>query len=148
MLARIEIEHAHHGGAENGALPVTYDHFVEYGVHRHSIAPAIRELGALGFIEVTRRGCAGNADCRQPSLYRLTYRNAKGEAGDGTHEWKRVATIQQAEALAMRARSDADVRAVANGRKQKTSAGFRPVSMMESSTEKQEILVAETVTTS
>lgn len=147
VLARIEIEHAHHGGAENGALPVTYDHFVEYGVHRHSIAPAIRELVALGFIEVTRRGCAGNADCRQPSLYRLTYMQAKGERDNGTHEWRRVHSIEQAEALAKRARSDADTRAVAKGRKQKTSAGFRPVSMMELSTERQESLVTENVTT-
>jgi hypothetical protein len=48
VLARIEIEHAHHGGAENGKLPVTYDHFVEYGLHRHAVGPAIRELVSLG----------------------------------------------------------------------------------------------------
>jgi hypothetical protein len=42
-LSRIEIEHAHHGGAVNGALPVTYEHFIEYGLHRRMIAPAIRE---------------------------------------------------------------------------------------------------------
>jgi hypothetical protein len=39
VLDRIEIEHAHHGGNDNGRLPVTFDQFVEYGVHRHSSAP-------------------------------------------------------------------------------------------------------------
>lgn len=89
VLSRIEIEHAHHGGVENGELPVTYDHFVEYGLHRHAIAPAIRELAALGFIEVMRRGCALNGDLQQVSLYRLTFRHAKRAAGDGTHEWRK-----------------------------------------------------------
>jgi DNA-binding transcriptional MocR family regulator len=51
FLARLEIEMAHHGGNDNGRLPVTYDHFVEYGVRRHSIKPTLRELEALGFIE-------------------------------------------------------------------------------------------------
>jgi Type III restriction enzyme, res subunit len=36
-LARIEIELAHHGGNDNGKLPVTFDDFVQYGVRRHSI---------------------------------------------------------------------------------------------------------------
>jgi hypothetical protein len=50
-LARIEIELAHHGGTDNGKLPVRYDDFERYGIHRHSIAPALRELVALRFIE-------------------------------------------------------------------------------------------------
>src|SRR5215471_4459427 len=62
LLARIEIEHAHHGGNDNGSLPVTYEDFVEYGVERHAIAPALRECEALGFIEITERGRAGNAE--------------------------------------------------------------------------------------
>lgn len=116
VLARIEIEHAHHGGAENGKLPVTYDHFVEYGLHRHAIGPAIREAVALGFIEVTQRGCAWNGEFRQPSLYRLTYRNMKGTLGDGTHEWRRIKSIRQAEALAKQARREVDLRTRALGR--------------------------------
>src|SRR5208282_1441667 len=57
-LARLEIEFAHHGGrpALNGKLTVTFDDFEAYGIHRHSIAPALRELEALGFIERTRKG--------------------------------------------------------------------------------------------
>jgi hypothetical protein len=139
VLARIEIEHAHHGGTENGVLPVAYDHFVEYGLHRHAIAPAIRELVALGFIEVMRRGCALNGDLRQASLYRLTYRNAKDAEGDGTHEWRKIATIEQAESLAKNARLEVDPRvrdlAIARAQKQNTSDGFRQPPVTETITE-------------
>jgi hypothetical protein len=71
ILERLEIELYRHGGKpeENGRLPRTFDHFVKFGIHRHAIAPAIREVVALGFVEITRKGCAGNADYRQPTLY-------------------------------------------------------------------------------
>jgi hypothetical protein len=39
ILDRVEIELAHHGGNDNGRLPVTYEQFTEYGIERHSIAP-------------------------------------------------------------------------------------------------------------
>src|SRR6478752_5794871 len=73
FLDRIEIEHADHGGNDNGRLPVTYDDFECYGIHRHAIAPAIRETVALGFAEITERGRAGNAEFRSPHKFRLTY---------------------------------------------------------------------------
>jgi hypothetical protein len=74
VLARLEIEHANHGGNDNGNLPVTYEHFEEYALDRHAIAPAVRECVALGFVVITRPGRAGNAEFRIPTLYRLTYR--------------------------------------------------------------------------
>jgi hypothetical protein len=46
-LSRIEVELAHHGGQDNGKLPVTFDDFVEYGIRRQSIGPALDELEAL-----------------------------------------------------------------------------------------------------
>jgi hypothetical protein len=104
VLARIELEHMNHGGNENGNLPVTYDDFVRYGVHRHSIAPAVRELAELGFIQITERGCAGNREFRSPNKYRLTYRPAKNAHGDGSHEWRFIESLEQAEAIARRAR--------------------------------------------
>ncbi len=110
VLARIEIELANHASSAvaareaNGRLPVTYDHFEEYGLHRRSIAPAIRELVALGFIEVPQRGCAGNASFKQLSMYRLTYRPAVGVPSDGSHEWRKIADLPTAEALAEQAR--------------------------------------------
>jgi len=100
ILARLEIEHAHHGGSDNGRLPCTYDHFEEYGVRRKAIKPALRELEALGFIEITERGRAGNAEWRRPNYFRLTYRylgNAKP-----TDEWKRIKSREEAEMIAER----------------------------------------------
>jgi hypothetical protein len=73
VLNRIEIEHMAHGGVENGKLPVTYEHFAEYGIHKDAIAPAIRQCAELGFLEITERGWAGHAEFRRPNLYRLTY---------------------------------------------------------------------------
>jgi hypothetical protein len=88
ILARLEIELADHGGKDNGKLPVTYEQFEDYGVHDHAIAPAIRELEALGFIEITEQGVAGNSEFRRPSKYRLTYRHV-GRA-EPTDEWRRI----------------------------------------------------------
>jgi hypothetical protein len=104
VISRIEVELAHHGGKENGRLPVTYEHFEEYGIDRQAIAPAIREAEALGFIEVTERGRAGNAEFRKPNRYRLTYRDSRG-GYEGTHEWRRFGTIQEAVMCARAARA-------------------------------------------
>jgi hypothetical protein len=105
VLDRLEIEHADHGGNENGRLPVTYDDFECYGIHRHAIAPAIREIVALGFAEITERGRAGNAEFRSPHKYRLTYFRM-GRAPP-TNEWQRIKTVEQAQALARAARQEA-----------------------------------------
>ncbi len=103
VLDRLEIEFADHGGTNNGKLPVTYDDFKVYGIHRHSVAPAIREAVALGFVEVTEPGRAGNAEHRKPNLFRLTYRHT--DNGPPTHEWERIETEEQAVATAKSARA-------------------------------------------
>src|SRR5262249_18328912 len=74
VLARIELELPHHGGDDNGKLLVTYEHFIEYGIDKDAIAPAIRELAALGFIEVTEQGRGGAGGWHEPNQFRLTYR--------------------------------------------------------------------------
>jgi hypothetical protein len=106
ILDRLEIELYRHGGKpeENGRLPCTFDHFVEFGIERHAIGPAIRELTALGFVEITRKGCAGNAGYRQSTLHRLTYRHA-GSDKRITDEWRRIETLEAAEAIAKAARA-------------------------------------------
>ena len=76
VLDRIEIEHMRHRGQDNGKLAVTFDDFVEHGVHRNIIASAIRECVALGLLVITRRGCAGNAEFRAPNLFLLPYLQA------------------------------------------------------------------------
>jgi DNA-binding transcriptional MocR family regulator len=101
-LARLEIELAHHGGNDNGKLPVTKERFMEYGIHDHAIAPALRELEALGFIEITERGRAGNAEYRRPHKFRLTYRNL--ERANPTDEWTRIKSMEEAATLSSIAR--------------------------------------------
>jgi hypothetical protein len=103
VLDRIEIELAQHGSQDNGGLPVTYDDFEHYGIHRRCIAPAIREAVALKFVEITKPGRAGNAEHRAPNLFRLTYRHTKGE--EPSHDWRRIATAEQAAKLAGQARA-------------------------------------------
>jgi hypothetical protein len=102
VLSRIEVELGKHAGKDNGKLPVTMDNFVEYGIHRHAISPAIRELEDLGFIQVIR-GVAAMAGQRRPSLFRLTYLPSFGE--DPTNEWATVLTIEDAERIAKEARA-------------------------------------------
>lgn len=97
VISRIEIEYARHGGKDNGKLPVTFNDFEAYGVRRHSIRPAIDELEALGLIEVTDHGARSiRAEYPKPKKFRLTYRHVDGRPGDGTHEWQRFKTTEDA----------------------------------------------------
>lgn len=106
ILDRLEIELADHGGTDNGKLPVTYDDFQRYGLHRQAIHPGIKETVALGFVEITEMGVAGSAEYRKPNLFRLTYRHSEGRAGDGSHEWMKIATDHEAAEIAKTARSE------------------------------------------
>jgi len=103
VMDRICIELAQHGGNDNGSLPVTYEHLTEYGIHRHAIAPAIRELEALGFVEVTMRGRHSAGEQRWPNLFRITWVNSKSSTAP-THEWRQIQTVEQAELVAAGAR--------------------------------------------
>lgn len=110
VINRIEIELAHHGGKDNGRLPVTCEDFEGYGINKHAIAAAIREATALGFVEITRAGRGGNAEFRNPNLFRLTYRASKGQPGDGTHEWRRIGSLEEAEMIAQKARLPIEIK--------------------------------------
>lgn len=102
ILARLEIELANHGGKDNGRLPVTFDDFQKYGIDRHAIAPALREVEALGFAKITERGRAGNAEWRSPNLFRLTYMRTKDASP--THEWRHIKSGDDATIIAKAAR--------------------------------------------
>lgn len=86
VLSRIELELRYNGGKQNGRLIVTYEDLERYGLDRGSIAPALRELEALGFIEITQHGRGGNAEYRVPNYFRLTY---EPTAWNRTNDWKR-----------------------------------------------------------
>ena len=118
LIARIEIELASHGGNDNGRLPVTKQDFIEYGISPRLVAPATREAGALGFIRVTQRGRGGNAEHRQPNLFLLTFAYGRESRTDPpTHDWRKIKTIEEAEAIAAAARNSKDASAVAFGRR-------------------------------
>jgi len=99
VLSRIELELRYHAGKENGRLPVTFQNFVDYGISRKCVAPALREIEALGFIEISHHGRGGNADHRSPNLFRLTYEPTKD--ADPTNEWKKFAAGRDADAEMM-----------------------------------------------
>lgn len=127
VLARIEIEHMHQGGQLNGQLIVTFDQFERYGVHRHAIAPAIRELEALKLIERTQVGRGGNAEYRTPNWFRLTYLKTTNEPP--TNEWHRIDTVEGALLLRHAART---------GRRRKPQPITPPRALRRSQTQQQE----------
>jgi hypothetical protein len=91
ILDVLEIEHCCHGRRDNGRLVCTYSNFEQGGVRRGSICGALRELVAVGLIEITRLGRRSYADLRLPSLYRLTFEPTyvDGKRVEPTHEWKK-----------------------------------------------------------
>jgi hypothetical protein len=118
VIARLEIELAHHGGNDNGRLPVTTDQFVEYGMHRSSVAPALREAEALGFIRVTERGRGGNAEYGTPNKFFLTFAHGRtSRAEPPTHDWRKIKTDEEAEQIARAARENKNPYAVARGKR-------------------------------
>jgi hypothetical protein len=105
-LARIEIELAHHGGNDNGKLPVTFDDFVQYGVRRHSIGPSLDELETLGFIKITQHGkMAKGAEYRRPNLFLLATRPELEGVGPERCGWRRFQTLEEAERALERVRA-------------------------------------------
>jgi hypothetical protein len=156
VLARIEIELAHHGGNDNGRLPVTTEDFVQYGMHRTSVAPAIREVDALGFIRITERGHGGNAEYRSPNRFRLTYAHARdSKRSPPTDEWRRIKTLEEANQIARTARANKSKLAVEHGkrswrkRQQKTKSGTAntQLSVLKNSLETSESPVRNSGTT-
>jgi hypothetical protein len=117
-LLRIELELRQHAGRQNGKLIVTKQQFVEFsGVHPRLVAPALRELEALGIIIVTERGRGGNAEHRQPNRFRLNYLcGAVDDQAVPTNSWKRYKTLVEAEQIAQAARAAKDPKRVAYGR--------------------------------
>jgi hypothetical protein len=118
IVSRLEIELAHHGGNDNGRLAVTTEDFVKFGMHRTSVAPAIRETEALGFIKVSERGRGGNAEFRSPSRYFLTFAHGRdSRRKPPTDDWRRIKTIEEARRIARTARAEKNPRAVEFGKR-------------------------------
>lgn len=103
-IMRLVIEHLAHGGAENGKLKVTHAQFVEYGVGHNSVKPALVEVEALGFVELTFQGGRSYGGTRMPSRYRLTFPNSRNMPQ--THEWSAIKTLAEARSRIARAREE------------------------------------------
>jgi hypothetical protein len=135
VISRIEVELGHHAGNDNGRLPITTEDFVKYGMHRTSVAPAIREAEALGFIRVTERGRGGNAEYRKPNFFVLTFAE-NNRKFTPTHDWRKIKTPVEAERIARNARANKNPLAVSHGKnawrkrqeKQKTGTDISIVS--------------------
>ncbi|RTL80834.1 MAG: hypothetical protein EKK35_08215 [Bradyrhizobiaceae bacterium] len=123
FLDRLEIELARHGGTGNGSLPVTFQQFEDHNINRKSIPAAKRVVSALGFVEVTKQGRGGNAEYRECSNYRLTYKPTDRE--NPTNEWREIAkniekdedALAEAERIADAARKARDPSAVARSKR-------------------------------
>jgi hypothetical protein len=100
LIARIELELSYNWGYSNGRLQVTIAQFIEYGLSRNAVAPAIRETAALGFININDYGEFG-----------LTYCGQRGMHPDPpTHDWSNIKTTKAAERIAAKARAAKSVR--------------------------------------
>jgi len=146
VISRLELELCYHGGNDNGKLPVTFDDFVEYGIDRASVAPALREGEALGFFRITDRGRGGNREYRAPNKFYLTFAfGRESRAKPPTDDWRKIKSIEDAKAIACVARATMDQRAVAHGKKhaekrtekQKPGSGKYNASMRQPQTEKE-----------
>jgi hypothetical protein len=116
VLERIEIEHMQHGGVENGNLIVRKEDFVGWGIDPNAVAPSLRVLDRLGLNQIEVRGAAGNAEQRRAHRFRLTYVDNRSGL-QPTDEWKKIETLEEAEAIAEAARAEKNSRAVALGKR-------------------------------
>ncbi|GGC70783.1 hypothetical protein [Chelatococcus reniformis] len=92
VLDQLEVEHMEHGGTENGRLIRTYSDFERGGIRRASVALAIRQASALGFLEITASGQRSAAQFRQANFYRLTYVIGRAPSPPPTNDWRRIAS--------------------------------------------------------
>jgi hypothetical protein len=152
VIARVEIELAHHGGNDNGRLPITTEDFIAYGMDRGSVAPAIREAHALGFITV-EQGRGGNAEHRTPSKFGSTFaQHRESRRHPPTDDWRRIKTVEEAEQIARDVRAAKDQRAVQYGKRSarkraKAGWGKSQISVGKTPTENTNSPVGKTPTT-
>ncbi|MCS3896444.1 hypothetical protein M2171_005577 [Bradyrhizobium japonicum USDA 38] len=95
LIDALMIEHADHGGVENGNLKCPYDTLVARGIRRGNILGAVLEARALGILD-PRRGVRSYGSRKTPSTYRLTWLGTP----DGltpTNEWRAIHTREEAE---------------------------------------------------
>jgi hypothetical protein len=95
LIDSLMVEHADHGGTENGNLKAPYDMLQARGMRRETILDAVFEAAALGIVDPTR-GQRSYGSRRVPSTYRLTWLGTP-DGLSPTHEWKAIKTAGEAE---------------------------------------------------
>jgi hypothetical protein len=105
--SRLELEHLSHAGKENGNLLCTYQDFRKCGLCKATIAKGLRELEALGFLQIVR-GFSGVANECEANRYRLTHLPAYGDRP--SDEWRNIETLDEAKAIAKKARKTLSTR--------------------------------------
>ncbi|WP_157861942.1 hypothetical protein [Methylobacterium sp. Leaf361] len=110
VVDRITVEHMAHAGTQNGALPVTFDDFERFGIRRGSIAAAIQEAAAIGFVDIAEQGTRGwGAFKGRATRFRLAW--LPTAAGDPeTTRWRRFTNLKEAQRIASQARQSGDTR--------------------------------------
>jgi hypothetical protein len=104
-LERIELELAKHGGKENGNLKVSNRRFRDHGVSMSMIKPALAELVALGFIEMTPGYACKNPDYGRSAQFRTLSCNSRD--GQPPEHWRRFKTDEEAKLIGKLARASA-----------------------------------------
>ena len=67
-------------------------------MHPRMIPAALRELAALGIIQITMHGRGGNAEYRQPNRFLLNYQCGAVDAYEQiTNAWNKFKTLEEAE---------------------------------------------------
>lgn len=91
LIDRLMIEHMAHAGQMNGALIVTYNQLVEFGIRRNDVKRSIEEAAVFGLLDVTEQG-GFKGSSKLPNRYRLTFLPCfeNGYARPATNEWERV----------------------------------------------------------
>jgi hypothetical protein len=119
FIWRLCEEHMAHAGRENGNLTCTYDDLLEYGIRsRTRIAQAQREAVALGLAFQSKRGRGGNAEFREAHRWGLAFIKTTGRRVSYVDtKWKRFESLEEAEAVANKARAAKDTYAVAGGKR-------------------------------
>jgi hypothetical protein len=88
----------------NTDLVITRRMFEMYGVaHRH-VTPSMNVIQKLGFVKCTERGRGGYGNYRRPNKWQLTYAETAPKRNDASHEWMRVTTREEAQAIAYKYR--------------------------------------------
>lgn len=104
LIDRVMLEHMGHGGAENGALTVTYADLAAWGIRLNSVAPTIAEVVALGLIEHRPGRASHIAGKGHSQVFKLAWL-PDCDGGSATEGWRRFESMEAAAEMVKVSRS-------------------------------------------